>query len=80
MTLAARREIRRDAVFRLRMPFVTALLKAEVASRSEAFAAWASFASTAPTTFLMTPFTALSTVRFRCRRLRACRARLIVDL
>ena len=80
MTRAARRETRREAVFRLRIPFVTALLKAEVASRSEAFADWASFASTAPRTFLARPFTALSTVRLRWKRFWACRARLIVDL
>lgn len=80
MTLAVRRETRREAVFRLRIPFVTALLKAEVASRSEAFAAGASFASTAVKTFLAKPFTELSTVRLRCRCFKACRARLIVDL
>src|SRR2546422_10585532 len=45
LTLAARREIRRDAVLRLGMPFCTALLKAQAASRRAVFAAWGSSAA-----------------------------------
>ena len=80
LTFFARRATRREAVLRLTMPLVTALLNAEAASRKLALAASAFFSSTACSTFLMTPLTPLITARFRRVRFTACRARLIVDL
>lgn len=80
MTLVARRETRREAVLRFSTPLLTALCKAAVASRSDAFASAAFFWSTALRTFRMAPLTELSTARFRWWRFSACRARLMVDL
>lgn len=80
LTRAARREMRRETVLRLRMPLLRALLKAAVASRSAVLATAAFLDSTAANTFFMTFLTELNTERLRRARRSDCRARLIVDL
>lgn len=80
LTRAARREMRRETVLRLRMPLLRALLKAAVASRSAVLATAAFLDSTAANTFFMTFLTELNTERLRWARRSDCRARLIVDL
>lgn len=80
LTRAAKREMRREAVLRLRMPLLRALLRAAVASRSAVLATAAFLDSTAANTFFMTFLTELSTARLRWARRSDCRARLIVDL
>jgi hypothetical protein len=80
LTRRVRREIRLDAVFGFKTPFVTAFASAAVASRSEVFASSAFLAPSASWTFFTTLLTALNVARFRCRRRSDWRARLIVDL
>lgn len=80
LTRAARREMRRETVLRLRMPLLRALLKAAVASRSAVLATAAFLDSTAANTFFMMFLTELNTERLRWARRSDCRARLIVDL
>lgn len=80
LTRRVKREIRLEAVFGFKTPFVTALASAAVASRSEVLASPALLAPRASWTFLTTLFTALNVARFRCRRRSDWRARLIVDL
>lgn len=80
LTRAARREMRRETVLRLRMPLLRALLKAAVASRSAVLATSAFLDSTAANTFFMMFLTELNTERLRWARRSDCRARLIVDL
>src|SRR5512134_2576968 len=72
--------MRRDAVFRFSTPFVTALLRADVASRKEVLASSAFFSATAVWTFFTRLFTALNAARFLACRFTAWRARRIVDL
>src|SRR5215831_19645118 len=72
--------MRRDAVFGLSTPLVTALLRADVATRNEVFASSIFFAAMAVCTFFTRLFTALSAARLRVWRFSACRARRIVDL
>lgn len=80
LTRAARREMRRETVLRLRTPLLRALLNAAVASRSADLAAAAFLDSTALNTFFMTLLTELNTARLRWARRSDCLARLIVDL
>ena len=80
LTRRVRRDIRLEAVFGFKTPFVTALANAAVASRSEVFASSAFLPSRASCTFLTTLLTALNVARFRWRRRSDWRARLIVDL
>ena len=73
-------EMRREAVFGFITPLVTALLRADVATRNEVFASSTFLSATAVWTFFARLLTALSAARFRAWRLSACRARRIVDL
>lgn len=80
LTRAAKREMRRETVLRLRTPLLRALLKAAVASRSAVLATAAFLDSTAANTFFMMFLTELNTARLRWARRSDCRTALIVDL
>jgi len=80
LTRAAKREMRRETVLRLRTPLLRALLNAADASRRAVLAVAASLDSTAANTFFMMFLTELNAARLRWARRSDCRAALIVDL
>ena len=72
--------MRREAVFGFITPLLTALLRADVATRKEVFASSTFLSAMAVWTFFTKLLTALSAARLRAWRFTDCRARRIVDL